>query len=173
MIVQSDKDDSESSDDGLVLTGGKNSFQTEILAVQNRIAGTEVKDLIVDTKHAVFLVSSQLYDTIANKAQLQPIKGRYMVANKSLLNIKGSAKLTVTCDKIKITHKFLCVDTKLSLALLGYDFLRNNKVDILTCANCLLIQIVPIITHMHKSRKTVGVILTANSIIEPYSENVV
>ena len=46
-----------------------------------------------------------------------------------------------------------------------------NKVDILTSANCLLIQNAPIITHMHKSRKTVGVILTANFTIEPYSEN--
>ena len=135
------------------------------------IAGTEVVDLIVDTGSAVSLVSCQFYDTIANKAQLQPIKGRYMVANGFLLNIKGSAELTVTFDKIEITHKFLCVDTKLSLALLGFDFLGKNKVDILTSANCLLIQNVPIITHMHKSRKTVGVILTANSIIEPYSEN--
>ena len=62
-----------------------------------------------------------------------------MVANGSLLNIKGSVDLTVTFDKIEITHKFLCVDTKLSLALLGYDFLRNNKVNILISANCLLI----------------------------------
>ena len=95
-----------------------------------------------------------------------------MVAYGSLLNIKGSAELTVNFDKIEITHKFLCVDIKLSLALLGYDFLSKNNVDILACANCLLIQNVPIITHMHKSRKTVGVILTANSTIDPYSENI-
>ena len=62
-----------------------------------------------------------------------------MVANGSLLYIKESAELTVTFDKIEITLKFLCVDTNLSLALLGYDFLRKNKVDILTSANCLLI----------------------------------
>ena len=70
----------------------------------------------MDTGSAVSLVSSQFYDTIANKAQLQPINGRYMVVNEFLLNIKGSAELTVTFDKIEITHKFLCVDTKLSLA---------------------------------------------------------
>ena len=64
------------------------------------------------------------------------------------------------------------MDTNISLALLGYDFLCKNKVDILTSANCLLIKNVPIITHMHNSRKTVGVILTANSTIEPYSENI-
>ena len=84
----------------------------------------------MNTGSAVSLVSLQFYETIANKAQFQPIKGRYMVANKSLLNIKGSAELTVTFDKIEITHKFVCVDTKLSLALLGYDFLRKTKVDI-------------------------------------------
>ena len=77
----------------------------------------------MDTESAVSIVSSQFYNTIANKAQLQPIKGRYMVANESLLNIKGSAELTVIFDKIEITHKFLCVDTKLSLAMLGYDLL--------------------------------------------------
>ena len=91
----------------------------------------------------------------------------------STLTIKGTAKLTVTFDKIEIIHTFLCGNKKLLLALLGYYFLRKKKVDILTSANCLLIQNVPIITHTHKSRKTVGVILTANSIIEPYSENVV
>ena len=95
-----------------------------------------------------------------------------MVANGFLLNIKGSVELTVAFDKIEITQNFFCVDTNLSLALLGYDFLRKNKVDVLTSANCLLIQNVPIITHMHKSRKTVGVILTANYTIEPYSENI-
>ena len=101
--------------------------------VQGRIAGKEIKDLIVDAGSAVSLVSSQFYETIANKAQLQQIKGRYMVANGFLLNIKGSAELTITFDKIEITHKVLCVDTKLSLALLGYDFFRNNKVDIYKC----------------------------------------
>ena len=172
IIVQSDEDDSESSDDGMVLTTKRDVCQTGILAVQGRIAGKAVEDLIVDTGSAVSLVSSQFYDTIANKEQLQPIKCCYMVANGFLLNIKGSAELTVTFDKIEITHKFLCVDTNLSFALLGYDLLRKNKVDILTSANCLLIQNVPIITHMHKSRKTFEVILTANSTIEPYSENI-
>ena len=61
--------------------------------------------------------------------------------------------------------------TNLSLALLGYDFLRKNKINILTTANCLLIQNVPIITYMHQSRITVEV-LTANFIIEKYSENI-
>ena len=89
MIVQSDEDDSESNDDGMVLTGGRDAFQTGILAVQGRIARKEVEDLIVDTGSAVSLVSSQFYYTIVNKAQLQPIKGRYMVANGSLLNIKS------------------------------------------------------------------------------------
>ena len=58
------------------------------------------------------------------------------------------------------------------LALLGDDFLRKPKVDILTSANRLLIQNVPIITHMHKSRKTIKVILNANSTIEILSKNI-
>ena len=91
MIVQSEEDDSESSDDGMVLSTGGDACQTGILAVLGRIAGKEVEDLIVDTMSAVSLLSSRFYDTIANKAQLQPIKGRYIVANVSLLNIKGSA----------------------------------------------------------------------------------
>ena len=95
-----------------------------------------------------------------------------MVAYGSLLNIKGLVELTVAFDKIEITHKFLCMDTNLSLALLGNNFLPKNKLDILTSANCLQIQNVPIITQMLKSCKTVGVILTANSTIEPYSENI-
>ena len=57
-------------------------------------AGKEVEHLIVETGSAEFFVSSQFYDTIANRKQLQQINGRYMVANGSLLNIKGSAELT-------------------------------------------------------------------------------
>ena len=109
----------------------------------------------MDTGSAVSLVSSQLYETIINEGQLQPIKCKYIAVNGSLLNIKRSVELTIIFDKIEITHKFLCVDTNISLALLGYDFLRKNKVDILTSANCLLIQNVSIITHIHKRRNNV------------------
>ena len=103
MSVQSDEDDNESSDDGMVLTTGGDACQTGMLAVLGQIAKKELEDLIVKTGSAVSLVSLQFYDTIANKAQLQPIKNRYIVTNKSLLNIKGSAELTVTFDKIEIT----------------------------------------------------------------------
>ena len=159
----------------MVLAGwgeGWDTCQTGILAINAFIAGNEIKDLIVDPRSAVSLVSSQFYETISIRGQLQPINGQYMVPNRSLLNIKGSVELTVAFEKIEITHKFLCVDTNLSLTLLRYDFLRKNKVDILTSANCLLIQNVLIITHMHKISKTIGVILTANSTIEPYSKNI-
>ena len=90
MVVLSDEDDSYSNDDGMVLAAGDNTCQTGILAVNGSIAGTEIEDLIVDTGSAMSLVSSQFYDTIPNGGKLQPIKGRYMVANRTLLNIKGS-----------------------------------------------------------------------------------
>jgi hypothetical protein len=96
-----------------------------------------------------------------------------MVANGSLLSIKGSINLTIAFDKIEITQKFLCVDSQLSLALLGYDFISKNKVDILTSASCLLIQNVPVITQMLKSRKSVGVILNEDTSIAPHSESII
>ena len=43
MIAQSDKDDNESSDDAMVLTGGGDACQTGILAVHGRIAGKKSK----------------------------------------------------------------------------------------------------------------------------------
>ena len=166
IIVQSEEDASKSNDDVLVLATGGDTFQTGILAVQGCIAGKEIQDLIVDTGSPVSLVSSQFYKTIINATQLQPIKGQYIEVNGSLLNINKSIELTITFDKIKITHKFLIVDTKLFFALLGYDFLRKNKVDILTSANCLLIQNVQLITHMHKRRNNVrgnmGLHISAN-----------
>ena len=155
ITVQSEEDASKSNDDLLVLATGGDTFQTGILAVQGCIAGKEIQDLIVDTGSPVSLVSSQFYETIINGTQLQPVKGQYIAVNGSLLNIIGSFELTITFDKIKITQKFLCVDTKLFLALLGYNFLRENKVDILTSATCLLIQHVPIITHLHTRRNNV------------------
>ena len=63
-----------------------------------------------------------------------------MVENGTMLNIKVSVEITVAFDKIEKTHKLLCVNTKLSLALLVYDFLSKNKIDILTSANYSLIQ---------------------------------
>ena len=155
MTVKLEEDASKSNDDEMVLDTEGDTFQTEILAVQGCIAGQEIQDLIVDTGSPVSFVSSQFYETIINGTQLQPIKGQYIAVNGSLLNIIGSVELTITLDKIEITQKFLCVDTKLFLALLGYNFLRKNKVDILTSANCLLIQNVQIITHMHKRRNKV------------------
>ena len=156
MTVQSENDASKSNDDGMVLETGEDTFQTGILAVQGCISGKKIQDLIVDTGSPVSLVSSQFYETIITGTQLQPINGQYIAVNGSILNIKGSVELTITFDKIEITQKCLCVDTNLFLALLGYDFLRKNKVDILTSANCLLIQNVPIITHMHKKRNNIS-----------------
>ena len=107
MIVLSNEDESDSDDEGMVLAaGGGDTCQTGILAVNAWIAGKEIEDLIMDTGSAVSLVSSQIYETITNRGQLQPIKGRYMVANGSLLNFKGSVELTVAFDKIEITHNF-------------------------------------------------------------------
>ena len=150
----------------------RDTSRTGILVVKACIAEREIIDLIVYTGSVVSLVISHIYETNTNGRQLQPIKGRYMVANGFLLNIKGSVELTVAFHKIENTHEFLCVNTNLSLELLSYDLFLKNELDILTSAICLLIQSVPIITHMHKSRKTVGVILTANSTIEPYWENI-
>ena len=155
MIVQSDEDDSESNDNGMVLAAGKDTCQTGILAVNACIGKREIEDVIVDTGSTVSLVSPQFSDSITTQRQLQPIKSRFMVANGFLLNIKRSIELNVAFDKIEITRKFLCVDTNLSLALLGYDFLRKNKVDILNSANCLLIQNVPIIySNAQKSQNS-------------------
>ena len=102
--------------------------------------------------------------------QLQLIKGQYIAVNGSLLNINVSVELTITFDKILITQKVLCVDSKLSLALLVYDFLRKHNVDILTSAYCLLIQNVPIITHMqwrrNNVRENMGQHISANETYE-------
>ena len=81
----------------------------------------------MDIKSEVSHVSSQFYNRITNKGQLQPIKRLCMVTKQFLLNIKRSAKLTEAFDKIKIKHKFLYVNRILSLALLDYDLLSKNK----------------------------------------------
>ena len=67
MIVQSDEDESDSNDDGMVLAAGEDTYQTGVLAVEACIAGNEIEDLIVDSGSAVSLVSSQLYETITNR----------------------------------------------------------------------------------------------------------
>ena len=100
--MQSDEDDIESNNGGMVIADENGDrCQTGILAVKACIAGKEINDLIVDITSAIFLVSSQFYETITNGKQLTPIKGRYMVANEFLLNIKGSVELIVASIKFK------------------------------------------------------------------------
>ena len=171
MIVESDEDATDLQDDGIVLTGTAETSSC-ILAVNGKIEGHEIKDIIVDTGSAVSLVSLAFYDNIKERHPLQPSKGNFMVANGSLLEIKGSLELTICLDTIELQHKFLCVDTKVTQALIGYDFIRKNKIDILTSANCLIAHNVPILTHIHKSRKSVGVILTDNSVVYPSTEQI-
>ena len=73
MVVLSDKDESDSIDDGIILAAGDNTCQTGILAVNGSIARTQIEDLIVDTWSAVSLVSSQFYDTIPNGGKLNQL----------------------------------------------------------------------------------------------------
>ena len=69
MKTQPDEGENESKDDNQVLTAERNTFQIGILAVQRCIGGQEIQDLIVDTGFAVYVVSSQFYETIINKGQ--------------------------------------------------------------------------------------------------------
>ena len=89
MIVQSDENESDATDNGMVVAGNGDISQAGILAVQGAIAETPIEDQILDTGSAVYLISSKLYNTISPKHELQPIKGNYIVANGSLLDIKG------------------------------------------------------------------------------------
>ena len=63
-----------------------------------------------------------------------------MVANEFFIHMKGAVKLTVAFDKVEITKKFLSINTNQSLALLGYNFVFKNKINILISANSMLIQ---------------------------------
>ena len=78
MTVQSEEDASKSTDDVMVLATGGDTFQTVILVVQGCSAGIEIQDLIVDSKSAVSIVSSEFYETIINEKQLQPNKVQYI-----------------------------------------------------------------------------------------------
>ena len=76
MIVTSDEDDSESSDDGMLFTGKGDTCKTRIFTVKawtflvKIFAGIEIEDLIVDTGSGVSFASSQFYETISNRGQL-------------------------------------------------------------------------------------------------------
>ena len=173
MIIESDEDSNDPQGDGIVLAGSTEQNFSSILAVSGKIQNHEIQDIIVDTGSAVSLISYTFYENFKDKQPLQPSKGKFMVANGSLLEIKGSVILNVSLDSIEIQHKFLCVDTKVTQALIGYDFLHKNKIDILTSANCIVIQNMPILTHFHKSRKSIGVILVEDSIVTPNTEKLV
>ena len=69
MKTQPDEDENESKDDKQVLTAEGETFQIGILAVQSSIGEQKIQDLIVDTGFAVYVVSSQFYETIINRGQ--------------------------------------------------------------------------------------------------------
>ena len=170
MIIELDEESSDSQGDGIVLAGRTEPNFSSILAVSGKIENREIHDIIVYTGSAVSFISHAFYESFKDKQPLQPSKGKFMVANGSLIAIKGSVILNVNLDNIEIQHMFLCVETKVTQALLGYDFLHKNKIDIFTRANCINVQNMPILTHFQKSRKSIGVILTEDSIITPNSE---
>jgi len=82
----------------------------------------------------------------------------------------GAIDLQITLERLTIMHRFLCVETKVSQALIGFDFISKNKIDILTSANCLLFKNVPILTHTYKSQKSVGVIVSQDTTVYPSTE---
>ena len=70
MTVQLKENASKSNDNEMVLDIDWDTFQTEILAVQNCIARKEIQYLFMDNGSPVSLVSSQFSETIINGTQV-------------------------------------------------------------------------------------------------------
>jgi hypothetical protein len=92
MIVQSDEDDTDQQDGEMMLTGTSDSGCSGILAAAGEVAGKQVEHVIVDTGSAVSIISTEFYETIKHKGALQPTRGKYLVANGTVLGSKGSIK---------------------------------------------------------------------------------
>ena len=70
----------------MIFETGKNKCNIKSFTVKHCVLEKEIDDFIVHTKFAIFLVSSQFFNTIIYK-RLQPLQNRFMVTNESLLKI--------------------------------------------------------------------------------------
>jgi hypothetical protein len=185
VIIQSDSDDEDSDDsekleassansqqnnNRVVLTARADTGSKGILTVNGKIAGQKIENVIVDTGSAVSLISTSFFENLRKTSELLRAKGNFQVANGTQLTVKGAIILPIELEGVELFHKFLCVDTQVSSALIGYDFIRKHKIDILTSANCILVQNIPVLTHIYQAQRSVGVIITEDAKIFPTSE---
>ena len=90
-------------------------------------------------------------DQLHEKFALTIGKSKYVVANGTILPVEGSTELPIQIGGLKIIHRFLIVRTEVANILLGSDFLKTNKCDIMTSVNSLVAGNVVIPTHSSTS----------------------
>ena len=120
----------------------------------------------MDTGSAVSLISTLLWDQLHEKFTRTKFKSKYVVANGTTLPVKGSTELPIQIGGLDVLHHFIIVRTKVANILLGYDFLKTNKCDIMATVNSLVACNVVIFTNSRLSITSIGIVAIAESTIE-------
>ena len=98
---------------------------------------------------------------------------KYVVANGTTLLVEGSIERSIQIGSLELIYRFIIVSTEVVNILLGYDFLKTNKCDIMTSVNTLVAGNVAIFTHSRLSITSIGIIIIADSIGAAFTEVIV
>ena len=92
---------------------------------------------IIDAKMYALLDTGSVYTLIDSKYILEPTKRnmvtvniKLMAANGSPLSVLGKVNLPIVIGQTKYSWPFLVVENLLHVAILGGDFLKENKMTI-------------------------------------------
>ena len=133
------------------------------------LAGRHFDDIIIDTGSAVSLISTLLCDQLSEKFTRNPVKSKYVVANGTKLPVEGSSELPIQVGGLEVTHRFIIVPTDVANILLGYDFLKQNKCDIMTSVKALVAGNVAVPTHSRLGITSIGIVAIADSTVEGFT----
>ena len=148
------------------------AFSKGILAIEGNLAGRHF-DIIIDTGSAVSLISTSLWNQVTEKFSRTQVKSKYVVANGTTLPVEGSTELPIQIGGLEVVHRCIIVPTEVADILLGYDFLKINKCEIMTSVNTLVAGNVAIPTHSRLNITSIGIVAVADSTVEGFTEVIV
>jgi transposase InsO family protein len=126
----------ELASSNFMVVHGSNAVNRSVpqnMFVAGKINATPVNYMMVDSGSTVTLTSETLWLACKRPQDtLAPIEGSYIAANGNALNVIGKAIVTIQVAGLSVRHEVIVVRGLAQHSLLGSDFLKRHKVDILT-----------------------------------------
>ena len=105
-----------------------------------KINDVQVNNVLIDTGSSVTLMTETLWNAsrVSDSTLQQLPNGGFVTANKSKLHVLGKALVRIALAGIDVKHPVIVVRDLAKHFILGSDFLRRHKCDVLYSRNQLL-----------------------------------